>query len=242
MSALAAAAIAGGASLLGSYLSSSSSEKINNKNIRFQREINAKNEELMREGWQRDDTAVQRRAEDLAAAGQSPLLAAGSAANPSQTSNQIAPRAEKTLDPAFLSNAIQAGLGIIQTMGQYQAQQALVEKTEAETSRVHMQNYEDFGGEPFELRGKKKGELRWRSGVSYPESNQSLDKNLKRQQDALLAAQGRHSQAATKRDYASAAQMTEATRLMEKQMWLQSAGSIVNSLVNTFKMFAGGKQ
>lgn len=242
MSALAAAGIMAGASLLGSYLSSSSNEDINDDNIAFQREINAKNEQLMREGWQRDDTAVQRRARDLAVAGQSPLLAAGSAANPSQTSNMVAARKDRVLDPAFLSNAVQAGLGIVQTLGQYQAQQALVEKTEAETARVHMQNYEDFGGEPFELRGKKKGELRWRSGVSYPESNQSLDKNLKRQQDALLGAQRRQSQAATKREYASAAQMAEATRLMEKQMWLQSAGSIVNSLVNTFKMFAGGKQ
>lgn len=242
MSALAAAGIMAGASLLGSFLSSSSNEEINDDNIAFQREINAKNEQLMREGWQRDDTAVQRRAKDLALAGQSPLLAAGSPANPSQTSNMVAARKERVLDPAFLSSAIQAGLGIVQTMGQYQAQQALVEKTNAETDRVHMQNYEDFGGEPFELRGKKHNELRWRSGVPYPDSNQVLDKNIKRQQDALLAAQGKQARAATKRDLASAAQMTEATRLMERQMWLQSAGSIVNSLVNTFKIFAGDQR
>ena len=50
--------------------------RLNEQNIAFQRETNAKNEALMRESWLRDDNAVQRRTKDLEAAGMSPLLAA----------------------------------------------------------------------------------------------------------------------------------------------------------------------
>ena len=61
-------------------IDAAAASSMNKANIEMQRETNALNEKLMRESWQREDTAVQRRAADLKAAGQSSLLAAGSAA------------------------------------------------------------------------------------------------------------------------------------------------------------------
>lgn len=64
----------------------------NERNLRYQRETNAKNEELMRESWAREDNAVQRRVADLKKAGLSPTLAAGSAAASGSPVQMVAPK------------------------------------------------------------------------------------------------------------------------------------------------------
>lgn len=68
-------------------------------NLGWQREANEKNEALMREAWAREDSATQRRAADLAAAGLSKTLAAGSAAG-SMAPIQVRPQSIEGLEKA----------------------------------------------------------------------------------------------------------------------------------------------
>lgn len=129
-----ATALAGGSSaaagLLGSVIGAVSAKKQQQRNINFQRETNAKNEALMRESWARDDTAVQRRAADLSAAGQSPLLASGAAASNSGPISTVSPRQDApVVQPDMILNAINAGLGMVKTLSDMRNQKMQAEST-----------------------------------------------------------------------------------------------------------------
>ena len=60
----------------------------------------------MREQWGREDNAVQRRAKDLAQAGMSPLLAAGSAANAGNVVAMTAPQSRQVVQQSGLAGAV----------------------------------------------------------------------------------------------------------------------------------------
>jgi len=104
------AAIGGGLGFMGGLFGSNSTNSANKKiaqmNIDFQRETNEKNEALMREQWGREDNAVQRRAKDLAQAGMSPLLAAGSAANAGNVVAMTAPQSRQVVQQSGLAGAV----------------------------------------------------------------------------------------------------------------------------------------
>lgn len=83
-------------------------------NLFQQEKYSAKQEQLIREQWSRDDNAVQRRAVDLKAAGLSKTLAAGSAAGNSVVSAPNAPQMDNV--GGKLQDAISAAMGIQQIM------------------------------------------------------------------------------------------------------------------------------
>lgn len=97
-------------------IDAATANQINKANISMQRETNALNEKLMRESWQREDNAVQRRAADLKAAGQSPLLASGAAAQSSGPVSMTAPRqSQKAVDASMIMQGIAQGLQMKKT-------------------------------------------------------------------------------------------------------------------------------
>lgn len=99
--------------LAGSASTNAANKEINEQNIAMQRETNQKNEQLMRESWGRDDTAIQRRTKDLVKAGMSPLLAAGAAASNSGPVSMSAPQSKQIVTKSGLEGAIS---GIYQGM------------------------------------------------------------------------------------------------------------------------------
>lgn len=127
-----------GVGLIGGGLSAFSGYKSNERNIELQRETNAKNEQMMREGWARDDQAVWRRVQDLNAAGLSPTLAAGSAAASSSPIKIDSPNSQDWGSAAIGSGVqgVLAASNAARTHIDVQKTAAEVGKVNAETSNI----------------------------------------------------------------------------------------------------------
>jgi len=108
------------------------------RNRKFQEKVNEKNEELMREAWARDDTAIQRQAADMEAAGLSKTLAAGGGAassnaiklEPLEASHNVAGQA---------MDAMMAKKSIAQTEAQTQVTKAQARKENASADLLEIQ-------------------------------------------------------------------------------------------------------
>lgn len=111
-------------------------EEANKQNIAFQQSVNDKNEKLMRESWARDDSAVQRRTQDLVKAGLNPILAAGSAAG---NSGPIQLRAPQVEAPQRKENEVLQGLVAANAAQDFALKRESVAQTQAQTRLINAQ-------------------------------------------------------------------------------------------------------
>lgn len=111
----------------GSLISSISNLGFGMANLDYQKK-------MQKEAWRREDTAVQRRARDMQAAGINPLLAAGSPAAASSPIHTTAPEMD---DPSEgILNALQGVMNLKTQRAGLRRIEAEVGRTEAETERI----------------------------------------------------------------------------------------------------------
>lgn len=112
---------------------------IANQNLQFQNENLQYQKDLQEQIFAREDNAVQRRVDDLVAAGLSPTLAAGSAANAGQAietqalHNDYSP---KTMPTYGLSSMIGAGLDALKAVGELNKQSAEIAYLQDQSKNV----------------------------------------------------------------------------------------------------------
>lgn len=127
---------------------------------------------LQQTTWQREDTAVQRRVADLKAAGLSPVLAAGSAAQTSSPINVTAPRRDYVPDLNLLGMQ-----NMMAQISQSKAQAALTQ-VEAEKKRFALDYFKTQGipEEGMDIWGKRIAELLNSANLSMPEGIKAASK------------------------------------------------------------------
>ena len=130
VSGLAAGAMAGaqiGTDLYNTY----EQTKIARQNLQFQRENLAYQKDVQNTEWMREDNAVQRRKADLIAAGLSPVLAAGSAANAGPVVATQAPRR----DPVTIPDTAAKVMALIRGQQDIAQSNAQIDLIKAQTAK-----------------------------------------------------------------------------------------------------------
>lgn len=143
---VATAALPGVSSLIDTLGNMRNTDKTNqankdiaNQNLQFQNENLQYQKDLQKQIFAREDNAVQRRVDDLVAAGLSPTLAAGSAANAGQAietqalHNDYSP---KTMPTYGLSSMIGAGLDALKAVGELNRQKSEIEYLQNQSANV----------------------------------------------------------------------------------------------------------
>lgn len=143
---VASAALPGVSSLIDTLGNMRNTDKTNqtnkdiaNQNLQFQNENLQYQKDLQKQIFAREDNAVQRRVDDLVAAGLSPTLAAGSAANAGQAietqalHNDYSP---KTMPTYGLSSMIGAGLDALKAVGELNRQKAEIDYLQNQSANV----------------------------------------------------------------------------------------------------------
>ena len=164
---IATAALPGVSSLIDTLGNMRNTDKTNqankdiaNQNLQFQNENLQYQKDLQKQIFAREDNAVQRRVDDLVAAGLSPTLAAGSAANAGQAietqalHNDYSP---KTMPTYGLSSMIGAGLDALKAVGELNRQQAEISYLQDQSKNVQADTankliFGENAGEWYKLR------------------------------------------------------------------------------------------
>lgn len=164
---IATAALPGVSSLIDTLGNMRNTDKTNqankdiaNQNLQFQNENLQYQKDLQKQIFAREDNAVQRRVDDLVAAGLSPTLAAGSAANAGQAietqalHNDYSPN---TMPTYGLSSMIGAGLDALKAVGELNRQQAEISYLQDQSKNVQADTankliFGENAGEWYKLR------------------------------------------------------------------------------------------
>lgn len=164
---VASAALPGVSSLIDTLGNMRNTDKTNqtnkdiaNQNLQFQNENLQYQKDLQKQIFAREDNAVQRRVDDLVAAGLSPTLAAGSAANAGQAietqalHNDYSP---KTMPTYGLSSMIGAGLDALRAVGELNKQKSEIEYLQNQSRNVQADTankliFGENAGEWYKLR------------------------------------------------------------------------------------------